>query len=316
MIDFLIFPLALTALIFGAGMVIKESERIALHFDIAPYIIGATLVALGTSLPEMAASFKASWSGHADLAVANVLGSNILNISLVLALVFIVAKHMVPDRDIFAKDSAWALFPLMIFFLLIYDGEISRLEGFLFLLLMIAFVLFLRASGEDLAQELDTELAQAPFSWAKTLLGLTGGFILVTGGADFTVESASNIARIFSISEWIIGLLLLALGTSLPELVVSIVAARKGSGDMAIGNIIGSNMANFSVVLGGAAIINPLPISLERSLFDIIAVTVVTLMLVFITANKLYNKSSGFALLIVTVLVVLNAVGSATHAAS
>ena len=141
-------------------------------------------------------------------------------------------------------------------------------------------------------------------------------YILVTGGADFTVESASNIARIFSISEWIIGLLLLALGTSLPELVVSIVAARKGSGDMAIGNIIGSNMANFSVVLGGAAIINPLPISLERSLFDIIAVTVVTLMLVFITANKLYNKSSGFALLIVTVLVVLNAVGSATHAAS
>ena len=117
--DFLIFIIAMAALIYGADFVIKESERIALHFNISSFVIGATLVAVGTSLPEMAVSMSASAKGSADIAVANVIGSTIFNISLVLGLVFLLAKNIEPKRDLFAKDSAWSIFPILIFILIL-----------------------------------------------------------------------------------------------------------------------------------------------------------------------------------------------------
>lgn len=115
--DILIFIVSMTALIFGADFIIQQSEKIALHYNISPFIIGATLVAVGTSLPEMAASISASLKGSPDIAVANVIGSTIFNISLVLGLVFLLAKKIVPNRDIFAKDSAWSLFPILFSYL-------------------------------------------------------------------------------------------------------------------------------------------------------------------------------------------------------
>ena len=131
--DILIFIVAMSALIYGADFIIEESEKIALHFDISPFIIGATLVALGTSLPEMAVSMSASLQGSGDIAVANVIGSTIFNISLVLGFVFLIAKKIAPNRDLFAMDSAWSLFPILIFILMSIDGKLSMLDGFLFL---------------------------------------------------------------------------------------------------------------------------------------------------------------------------------------
>ena len=134
--DFVIFIAAMAALIYGADFIIKDSERIALHFNISHYVIGATLVAFGTSLPEMAASMMASYAGKSDMAVANVVGSVIFNITLVLGLVFFIAKTMNPKRNLFALDSAWVIVPMILFFIMALDGEIGRIDGTLYLLLM------------------------------------------------------------------------------------------------------------------------------------------------------------------------------------
>ena len=289
-------------LIVGADLIVNQSERIALKFKIPEFIIGATLIALGTSLPEMAASIAASYNHKPDIAVANVIGSNILNITLVLASVFLIAKNINPNRDFFAKDSTWALVPVLIFVLMIIDGVISRFDALLLLLLMGAYLLFLLQDAKNIPKEKRLELDEIHFSWLKTMFMLLAGFILIMLGAHFTVESASDIAKSFGISQWVIGIIMISIGTSLPELVVSISAAVKGKVDMAIGNIIGSNMANTTVVLSAAALTNPLTIHASNYIFDIATMIVSTLLLVFITANKLYNKSAGISLMIILAL--------------
>jgi len=306
--DFVIFVIAMGVLIWGADLLINQSERIALKFNIPEFIIGATLIALGTSLPEMAASIAASMSGKPDIAIANVIGSNVLNITLVLASVFLISTKINPARDFFAKDSTWALVPVLVFILMILDGMISTFDAALLLLLMGAYLLFLLQDAKNIPEEDLEDLDESTFSWAKVIPILFGGFILVIIGAHFTVESASEIARDFGISEWIIGIILISLGTSLPELVVSISAAMKGKVDMAIGNIIGSNMANTTVVLGAAALVNPMAINAPAYLFDIATMIVATLLLVFITANKLYNKSAGMSLIIILGLFLNNTI--------
>jgi cation:H+ antiporter len=301
--DYIIFAVAMYALTKGADFVIEESEKIALHYNISNFVIGATLVALGTSLPEMAASMMASYSGANEMAVANVVGSNIINIALVLGVVFVLSKNLMPQRDIFAKDGAWGLFPVLTFIIMVIDGSVSRFEGFLLLLMMGAYLLFLINNNDEIDSEVDEDLVKEKFDWKNSSIYLLAGFVLVIVGASFAVDSASNIARVFGVSEWIIGLLLVAFGTSLPELMVSISAAKKGNADMVIGGIIGSNVSNFTVVLGSAALINPLSVDLAKNAFDIIAVLVVAVMLVFITANKLYTRSAGVVLLIMMALV-------------
>ena len=131
---------------------------------------------------------------------------------------------------------------------------------------------------------------------------------MVVGGAHYTIESATTIAVSLGISEWLVGLFLIAFGTSLPELVVSIVAVKKGSADMAIGNIIGSNVANFTMVLGAASLVNPLRIDFASYGYDIAIASAATIMLVFITANRLYNKSAGIALFVLLGLFFNNAI--------
>jgi len=297
--SFLIFVVAIGVLIWGADMLIHQSEKIALRFGIPEFIIGATLIALGTSLPEMAASIAASVGDKPQIAISNVIGSNILNITLVLAAVFLIAGKIAPDRDFFAKDSTWALMPVFVFVLMIIDNMISRFDAALLLLLMGAYLLFLLQDAKNIPEEDLDEIVNEPFSWFITVPMLLIGFVLVIVGAHFTVESASDIAKSFGVSEWVIGIVLISLGTSLPELVVSISAALKGKVDMAIGNIIGSNMANTTVVLGSAALVKPLPIESTHYLFDIAAMCVATLLLVFLTANKLYTKSAGISLVII-----------------
>lgn len=299
------------ALVYGADFIIKESERIALHYNISHFVIGATLVAFGTSLPEMAASMMASGYGKSDLAVANVIGSVTFNITLVLGFVFLIAKKMKPKRDLFAKDSAWIIMPVMIMILMSFDGKISRIDGFIFLFMMVAYIIFLfKDAKEDLEVEIDPDLIKAKFKWLKTISLLAVGFFLTIGGAHFVVESASSIARMFGVSEWIIGLLLISLGTSLPELVVSLVAVKKGHADMSIGNIIGSNVANFSMVLGGAAMISPLLVNIRENYFDISIMIAASIALLLILANKLYNKSGAVFLLIILALFVNSALQS------
>ncbi len=308
MIDFAIFIVSMAALIYGAEFIIKESEKIALRFDISHFVIGATLVAFGTSLPEMAASMVAAYHHKSDMAVANVIGSVTFNITLVLGIVFLLSKRLVPKRELFFLDSAWIVIPVILFFLMIQDGHIGRFDALLFLTLMVSYIIFLFSSAKDVLTEeiADVIEEESDFRWLPTILLLVAGFVLTVGGANFAVESGSNIARSFGVSEWVIGLFLLAFGTSLPELVVSVVAAKKGNAEMSIGNIIGSNVANFSMVLGSAALINPLGIDLEAAHYDLFVMVAASLALLFILANKLYNKAGAIFLLIIFALFVQN----------
>jgi cation:H+ antiporter len=309
-VEFLIFIIAMGALIWGADKIVEESEKIAIHLNISEFVIGATLVALGTSLPEMAASMAASSSNHPDIAISNVIGSNILNITLVLAVIFLIAKELNPDRDFFAKDSIWALMPIMVFLLMSVDGVITRFDAALLLLLMGAYVMFLIQDAKGIGSEEVDELAREEFSWLSTIVWVIIGFVLVAGGAHFAVESASSVARGFGISEWVIGIVMISFGTSLPELVVSVSAAVKGKVEMAIGNIIGSNLSNTTVVLGAAALVKPLGLSLSNYAFDVSTMVVATLMLVFISANRLYSKPAGISLIIVLGLFLNNTLQS------
>jgi len=304
--NFVIFVIAMAALIWGADILVRESERIALKFHISEFVIGATLIALGTSLPEMAASVAASAGGKSQIAIANVIGSNILNITLVLGSIFLISKKITPNRDFFVKDSTWALIPVFVFLLMIMDGRISRFDAALLLLLMAAYIMFLlkdareliAAEVHEIEEELKTE-EEHGFHWIRTMGLVSIGLLLVIVGADFTVESASDIARTFGISEWVIGIIMVSLGTSLPELVVSISASIKGKVDMAIGNIIGSNMANTTIVLGAAALTSPMKIDTLAYRFDITTMVIATLLLVLLTVNKLYSKPAGIMLFII-----------------
>jgi len=300
--DFVIFILSIAALIFGADFIINQSERIALRFNISEFVIGSTLIAFGTSLPEMATSMAASFDHKADLAIANAVGSNIINITLVLGLVFLISKPFKSVRDFFSKDSIWALMPVFIFIIMSLDGHIDRFDASLLFMLMFAYLLFLlKNSKDDILQNVDDEFKEN-FSWINSTLLLIVGFMMVVLGANFAIDSASNIATQFGVSQWLIGVVVIAFGTSLPELIVSISAARKGKVGMVIGNIIGSNLANTTMVIGGAAMVNTLTINLGQYYFDIALMLVASIMLVYITANKLYSKPAGISLLILLAL--------------
>ena len=300
--DVVIFILAMGGLIFGADFIVNQSERIALRFNISEFVIGSTLVALGTSLPEMAASIAASLEGKPEIAIANAVGSNIMNITLVLAVIFIIAKRFVPKRDFFAKDSIWALMPIMVFLLMSIDGVIGTFDAILLLFLMFAYLLFLIDDSKNSGMDEISEEQKKHFSWLRSLGLLFIGFFMVIIGAHFAVDSASNIAKEFGVSEWVIGAILISFGTSLPELIVSISAALKGKVEMAIGNIIGSNLANTTMVIGGAALVGDLKISLIEHTFDLALMTAATIMLIYITANKLYSRPAGISLLILLAL--------------
>jgi len=304
--DIVIFIVAIAVLICGADMLIKQSEKIAFHFNISEFVIGATLIAIGTSLPEMAASMSASFYNKADMAISNIIGSNIFNITLVLGLVFLIAKKIQPKRDMFSSDSAWLVLPVLLFLVVLYDGTISRFDGVLLALIMVAYLLFLRSNTQKDQIELDEELKKESFGWIQSLSLLLLGFVFVVGGANFAISSGSNIALSFGVSEWIIGLVLISFGTSLPEIVVSVVAAKKNKADMAIGNIVGSNLANVAIAVAAAAIVAPIGIDVWANAFDIFVMCVATIALVFMMANRLYNKAAGIVLLAIFVLFMEN----------
>ena len=306
----IIFVLALAVLIYGANVVIVQSEKIALHFKISEFVIGATLIALGTSLPEMATNISASFHDKADMAVGNIIGSNIMNITLVLGLVLLVARKINPQANGYKSDIFWLTLPVVLFLIAAYDGVITQVEGGVLLLFMLLYIVFLRFYNqkERIEGEVDKQLLKKPFFLPTTVALLLFGFVAITLGAHYAIESGATLALSFGVSEWFVGLLLISLGTSLPELVVSIAAAKKGKADMAIGNIIGSNLANITVAIAAAAIVSPLIVDTGTNFFDFVMLCVATAALAVIIAKRLYKKISGAVLLVLFMLFLQNAV--------
>ncbi len=301
--DFVIFTLAMGALILGADFIVNQSEALALKFHIPQFIIGATIIAFGTSFPEIASSVMANLDNKPDIAISNIIGSNIFNISLVLATILIISKKIQLSKNLFVKDATWILVSVLLFILMSIDGYIGKLDAILLIIVMFTYIIFqLKESQKIAIKRLNKLEINKEFNWIKSVGLLIIGFFFVISGAHFVVESASAIAHSFGISEWIIGIILISFGTSLPELAVSISAVIKGKTDMAIGNIIGSNLANTTIVLGLAGLVKNMPISLMDNRFDILTMLVATIMLIWITANRLYSKPIGVTLLVLLTL--------------
>ena len=251
----LLVVVGFTLITFGANWLTNGASAIAKRLHISEFIIGMTIVAVGTSLPELTVSLASAFSGSADMAIGNVVGSNIFNTLFILGICALFSPVVFSRNNIRIDTSICILVSLTILVMLI-GGTLSRIEGIILLLLYIVAMFISFKTNKP--EENDEEDNDEKFSWVKSLLMLIGGLVALIYGADTTLNSAVEIARHFNISERIIAITLLAGGTSLPELAASLTAAAKGRGALALGNIIGSNIANILLILGSCSTILPL----------------------------------------------------------
>ncbi len=260
--------LGLVALVIGGEVLVRGATSMAGRARLSPAVIGLTVVAAGTSLPELVVSVDAALSGAADLAMGNVVGSNIYNVLLILGASALVRPLTTTWSTVRLEWPVMALASWTAL-LLARDGVLDRLEGAYFLAGLVAFVAWTvrmarRDAGPEERAGLEAVAAGqatgAPATWAGILLRVIGGAVLLAVGADLLVSGASAMAVNAGVSERVIGLTLVAVGTSLPELVTSVVAARRGESGIAVGNVIGSNIFNILGILGVTTLIQPIPI--------------------------------------------------------
>ena len=261
-------------LIGGADILVRGAVSLADRMGISPMVIGMTVVAIGTSAPELVVSVNAALEGATGLAVGNVIGSNIANVLLVLGVACILMPIL--DRPAALKrDGAMLLFGTLLFVGLCLSGTLDTIAG---ILLIIGFFCFIGVSywrethepgmGEDHVQEVE-DLQGWPSSMGGAIVAVVGGLIGLAVGSELLVDGGTDLARQFGVSEEVIGLTLFALGTSLPELAASIIASTKGHADVGIGNVVGSNLFNILGVAGVAALTAPLPVAGQITQFDI-----------------------------------------------
>lgn len=278
--QFILLLIGFIFLIKGADLFVEGSSSVAKKFNIPSMIIGLTIVAMGTSAPEAAVSITSSLIGQNDMSVANVVGSNIFNILMVLGISSLISKLPVSLNTI-KKDTPFLIFAGVLLLIFILDLHISVFEGLVFLSIFTWFIYDMIKQAKNNSEESEevTEL-----STIKTILYIIIGLVGIVFGGDLTVDAASTIATQFGLSQNLIGLTIVALGTSLPEFVTSIIATRKGETEIAIGNVIGSNIFNILLVLGIASVISPMTIGLEAGI-DVVFMIFVTILL-FINMKK------------------------------
>lgn len=242
----------------GATWLTNGSAAIAQRLKMSEYIIGMTIVAVGTSLPELTVSVASTFAGSADMAIGNIVGSNIFNILFILGICALI-KPVSFTKNNLRVDIWLCLAVSLALVAMLWGGKLSRIEGIVMVLCYVAVIIFSIKSGnkEQGVQE-DEPQESSKFSWIKSLLLVALGLVALVYGADLTLDSAITVARSLGISERVIGITLLAGGTSLPELAASLVAVSKGHGALALGNVIGSNIANILLILGSCATITPL----------------------------------------------------------
>ena len=303
--SFLILIIGFILLIKGADVFVEGASSIAKKFNVPSMIIGLTIVAMGTSAPEAAVSITSSLAGQNDMSVANVVGSNFFNILVVLGVSSIIAKLPV-QKDTIKKDTP---FLILISALLLVFGinlKIGRVEG---LVLIVFFAYFLintiksakNTSVNDSSETGETAIAIEPtteISLPKTILVSLVGIVGIVVGGDMVVDAATSIATSFGMSANLVGLTIVAVGTSLPEFVTSIVAIKKGETEIAIGNVIGSNIFNILLVLGLAAVINPISMSMFAFIDIIFMVLITVLLYVFMKKKSSLVKSQGIILVV------------------
>ena len=260
----------LVLLVAGAEVLVRGAAKLAAQFGIPPLVIGLTVVAFGTSAPETAVSVQSALNGSGDLAIGNVVGSNIANVLLILGVTALVAP-LVVSRQLIRLDVPIMIGASLVTFGLAWDGELSRFDGALLFAGVLAYTGFLIYSArkdkggddDEFAKEFGLDEAPKPYAWAINLGLIIAGLVLLVVGSNFLVEGAVTLARALGISELVIGLTVVAVGTSLPELATSILAAIKGERDIAVGNIVGSNIFNLLCVLGLASMVAPAAVAVS-----------------------------------------------------
>ena len=256
LIQVVLLALGFVMLVKGADWFVDGSSAVARRFGIPQLVIGLTIVAMGTSAPEAAVSITAALQGNAEITIGNIVGSNILNILIILGLSSLLCNLAVAKSTI-RIENPFMIFITLALLVLGLDGTISRLDALILVALFIVYLSYLLWMAKKGHEEVEEEAKQR--SLLMDLLFTVIGLVLIVFGSNVTVDAATELALIFGVSERFIGLTIVALGTSLPELFTSVVAARKGNADIAIGNIVGSNVFNILFVVGLSGLIIPVP---------------------------------------------------------
>ena len=306
-IQILILLAALLLILCGANYLVDGSSSIAKRFGISEFVIGLTIVGIGTSTPEMVVSFLSSFQGKADMAIGNIVGSNIFNTVTILGVTALIAPLTITRsnlrKDIPLNIGVTALLILLGMNLTIFgygEDKLSRIDGIV-LLAIFAWYLYssFKSNTPDQDEEGDIKVLSVPVSLLMIVGGLAG---LIIGGKLF-VNSATELAKMFGVSDKFIAITVMAAGTSMPELATCVVAALKGRGQLALGNILGSNISNILLILGGAALINPLSFTgmTTVDLGTILLSSVFILLSAFLFKKKQLDRAEGMILIMIEV---------------
>ena len=312
LLNLILFVAGFALLTGGAEFLVRGASRLALRLDVSPVVIGLTVVAFGTSLPELLVSLIANLEGGtaAELAIGNVVGSNIANLALILGIVAVLRVIQL-ERQLMKREYPLMLLASVIFVYFAADGQINRAEGLMLMAGLLGFTYFSYTLSRELPLEeqsevleyveesLDGEAAVRPAFWNLGLV--TVGIVGLVTGANWLVDSAQFIARYFGVSELVIGLTVVALGTSLPELATSVVAVLRKEGDIAVGNLVGSNLFNMLAIIGITATVRPLPAPTHmlRVDFPVMLLVAVLPLVLALPKPHLMNRWKGLILLVI-----------------
>ena len=282
--NLLMLALGFVLLVKGAEWFVDGAAGIANKFKIPQLIIGLTIVAMGTSAPEAAVSISAALKGSAEITIGNIVGSNILNILIILGLTAVITPVAVAKSTI-RVDIPFMLAISILLLVQGLDGSVTLLDGIVLLVVFAGYLTYLVINARKNPEQLEEEQTKNQSIW-MCLLWTAIGLVAIILGSNFSVDAASNIARILGLSERFIGLTIVALGTSLPELVTSVMAARKGNADIAIGNIVGSNIFNILFVVGLSSVIISVPFASAFIVDMIVAIGAGVLLWIFSLHKK------------------------------
>ena len=287
-------------LIKGADFFVDGSSNIASILKIPTLIVGLTIVALGTSAPEAAVSITSSIAGSNELAVSNVIGSNLFNMLLIIGLCALLNELKI-GHDVLGKDLPFLVIITVILTGIIFIGwNISQIEGIILLIILILYIAFLVYNAKN---SKESEIVDEPkMSILRSVIYIVGGIAGIVIGADFVVDSASFIAMAFGMSETLVGLTIVAIGTSLPELVTSLTAMKKDQNQLVIGNVIGSNIFNILFVLGASSAITPIAINPNMIIDILLMLGVTILFFIFGKTQDKYDKKEGFVLVLIFII--------------
>ena len=311
MLNFLFIVAGLTFLIIGGNLLLKSAVALSLRLNIRKIIIGMTVVSFATSAPELIVSIRAALDGFPDLALGNVVGSNIANLGLVLAIIIVLGSIDVRP-SFYVTDWPVLMVASLLFFGFIYvDGVLSRGEGIIMIVILFLFLVYLlRYQKPAVVEDLSDTSKPIPLYQAVLFLGLGG--LGLWGGSELLVQGAVGLATQFEVSDRVIGITIVSIGTSIPELAASVIAVLKKEKAISVGNLIGSNIFNLLAVMGITAMIQPVAVQdqslLSHDIFWMLAISFVILPLVFLPKGLRLGWRDGLVLLLMYAIFIFNTV--------